>query len=353
MFKWLTDKLNKDGAGGWLAGSLKKHFDSNDPYTVDLGTVDANFQLKKAAGEKTYFIPPDSVMADIEAKLAANPGHPAWEEQKAISDWPADMKPKPGMVVTKGGQQEGTRYLVIQNDALGPNEIQYVPLQTGSADYDVNPAGGGYKSTKAKVILGDDGKPLFFPLPPPPKERTWEHDMASLAPTGAALPVGSMAVGDKIAFNDDHWKITKKTGGTVSLQSLSDGSEGTVDSLWKTQQLQPTGVGGPTYKPEPGKPALLTSSNQLVNVESVDGEFAQVQFGNTASKKVAVSMLAAAPTLPTLTPQKGDTFTSAGQKYTVTHVLKDGTVNAKPVGGTVSHFPPDSPGLATLFRPGD
>ena len=353
MFKWLTDKLNKDGAGGWLAGSLKKHFDSNDPYTVDLGTVDANFQLKKAAGAKTYFIPPDSVMADIEAKMAANPGHPEWEEQKKFADWPDGMKPKPGMIITKGGQQEGTRYLVIQNDALGPNEVQYVPLQTGSADYDVNPAGGGYKTPQAKVIVGDDGKPLFFPLPPPPKDRVWEHDMASLAPTGAALPVGSMAVGDKIAFNDDHWKITKKTGGTVSLQSLSDGSEGTVDSLWKTQQLQPTGVGGPTYKPEPGTPALLTSSNQLVNVESVDGEFAQVQFGNTASKKVAVSMLAAAPTLPKLTPQKGDTFTSAGQKYTVTHVLKDGTVNAKPVGGTVSHFPPDSPGLATLFRPGD
>ena len=368
VYKWLTDKLNTNSQNGWVVDALKKHFDPNNPFLLDLGKIAANFHLKKAAGEKTYYIPPDDVLASIEEKVAANPGHAAWEAQKKISEWPEDMQPKPGMVIEKGGQQAGTRYLVIQNDALGPGEIQYIPLMTGSADHDVNPEGGGFKSNQAKVVLGDDGKPLFFPLPAPPEDRVWHHDLASLSPSGTAMPIGSMDVGDKVTINDDHWKITKKTGGKVDLQSLTDGSEGTVDSLWQTQKLYPTGVGAPeaapAFKPEPGKSALyhLKAGDQLVTIEGVNPED-KISFGEHGSvdvrlpngqvKTVAAIALTDAPTLPKLTAQKGDTFMSAGQKYTVTHVMKDGTVNAKPLGGTVVHFPPDSPGLSTLFRPGD
>ena len=374
MFKWLTGQLNKNGYGGGLAGMLKKHFNKDDPYTVDLGPVDANFKLKKAAGQKTYFIPPDSVMSAIEDKLSADPGHPAWDEQKPVSSWPEDMQPKPGMIITKGGQQEGTRYLVIQNDALGPGEIQYVPLLTGTGDYDVNPTGGGFKSTKAKVVLGDNGKPLFFPLPPPPKDQIWSHDMASLAPSGPKMPVGTMNVGDDVEINNDHWKITKKTSSLITLQSLSDGSEGTVESLWQTQKLYPTGQGvpdeapAPTFTPEIGQPALykLYGGDQLVNVEHVDptdpafGEHgsAQVTLPDGSLKTVATIALTQPPALPTLTPEKGDTFVADGIKHTVTNVMKDGTVRARPFipGGPtqkVVSFHPNAEDLKTLIRPGD
>lgn len=374
MFKWLTGQLNKNGYGGGLAGMLKKHFNKDDPYTVDLGPVDANFKLKKAAGQKTYFIPPDSVMSAIEDKLSADPGHPAWDEQKPVSSWPEDMQPKPGMIITKGGQQEGTRYLVIQNDALGPGEIQYVPLLTGTGDYDVNPTGGGFKSTKAKVVLGDNGKPLFFPLPPPPKDQIWSHDMASLAPSGPKMPVGTMNVGDDVEINNDHWKITKKTSSLITLQSLSDGSEGTVESLWQTQKLYPTGQGvpdeapAPTFTPEIGQSALykLYGGDQLVNVEHVDptdpafGEHgsAQVTLPDGSLKTVATIALTQPPALPALTPEKGDTFVADGIKHTVTNVMKDGTVRARPFipGGPtqkVVSFHPNAEDLKTLIRPGD
>jgi hypothetical protein len=354
MFKWVTDKLNKNGQGGWVADALKKHFNPNDPYTVDLGQVDANFQLKKAAGAKTYAIPPDNVMAGIEDALAANPGHPAWDQQKKFADWP-EGKPQPGMIITKGGSQEGTRYLVIPNDALGPNEVQYVPLLTGSGDYDVNPGGGGYKTPQAKLIVGDDGKPLFFPLPPPPQERVLEHDMASLAPSGPAMTVGQMQVGDKVAVNDDHWKITKLTGGLATLESLSDGTVGTVDSLWKTQKLEPTGAGGPSFDPKAGEPAL--HNGLVVNVETVNvgpNKDVHIALPDGSTKTVPASTLAAAPTLPTLTPQKGDTFASGGVKFTVTNVMKDGTVAAKPPGGHVQKFPSlGAAETASMFRPDD
>jgi hypothetical protein len=354
LFKWLGGKLNTNAQGGSIAGALKKHFSKDDPYTVDLGQVEANFHLKKAAGAKTYYIPPDNVMADIEEKVNANPGHPAWAEQKPISEWPADMQAKPGMVVEKGGSQAGTRYLVIQNDALGPNEIQYVPLLTGSGDYDVNPAGGGYKSTKAKVVVGDDGKPLFFPLPPPPTEEAWSHDMASLAPSGPAIPVGQMNVGDKIAINDDHWEITKKTGGSVALQSLSDGSEGTVDSLWKTQKL--SGTAAP-FVPEVGDTVKLDDGRiaDVVNV-SDDGKFAEASFAGGKPFMVTTASLSEGPQLPKLTPQKGDTFENGGIKHTVTNVQKDGTVIARPFlpgegSQKVQKFHPNE--LNSLIRPDD
>jgi len=367
LWKWLTGQLNKDGQGGGLAANLKKHFADDDPFTLDLGTVDLNFQLKKAAGAKTYWIPPDDVMQHIEEAVTANPGHEAWEEQKSIADMPEDMKPKPGMIVTKGGQQAGTRYLVIQSDAVGKNEIQYIPLLTGSNDYDVNPTGGGYKSTKCKVILGDDGKPLFFPLPPPPQERTWSHDLSSLAPAGPAIPVGTMNIGDKIAVNGDHWKITKKTSSLVTIQSLSDGSEGTVDSLGKTKKLEPTGVGhvGGTAKYEPKAGADAIFGNQVVHLTEVGGPGDETVKGvkpDGSTFTTAKSGITQLEPLPKLTPQKGDTFPYDGTKMTVTNVMKDGTVKAK--GPADSNWPhviafghegsgPAAPTVTDLFRPGD
>ena len=351
LYKFLAGQMNSNGRGGGLAALVKRHFATNDPFTLDIGQVDLNFQVTKKPGQVTYYVPPDDVMSHIEDAVAADPGTPAWDKQMLVSEMPDDMKPKPGMIVEKGGQQAGTRYLVIQNNALGPGKFQYVPLLTGSQDYDVNPTGGGYVSDKCKVILGDDGKPMMFSLPPPPAEEAYKHDMASLTPGGPKIPVGQMELGDAIAFNNDHWKIIKKTGAQVTVQSMTNGTEGVVDSLAKQQKLYPTGTApptpqvppapgvptpqvppAPTFIPEEGKDALSSQFGIVKVVDAADAAQGDVLVETPTGMQMAhlTSELSPAPGLPKLAPQKGDTFTKDGFKYTIQNIQKNGIITARP-----------------------
>jgi len=352
LYLWLYDHLNHNGGGGVVAKQLARHMDLSDPFEIDLPPADADFELKHKAGEKTYFIPPLDKMHEIEAAVSATPGTVPEDKQSPVTQ----LALKPGDIFSKGNPD--LRYLVIQDDGLAatqPDRVRYIALNKGSGnDYDL-PGEILYDTNQGRRVVDADGKPMHFDLPPKPREKGLApYNMADFTPGGPQIKLSQMEVGDHIAINNDHWEVTGKAPGKVTIKSLTNGNEATVNSGWATNKLYPAGSAPPIEGPQPYVPAPLPTATPTPTApmfepkegeEALSKDFGIVKVVDAADAATgtvivetptgmqmahAVHDLSPAPTLPELEPQKGDTFTKDGFKYTIQNVQKNGIITARP-----------------------
>lgn len=352
--KWLSNQMQGNPAGGSAIKGLAGHLAGKSE--LPLPPADSNFTVAFKPGEKTWQIPPDSFMFDVEKKVAATPGTPQDEKATPASEL------KPGDVIS--GNDPSLRYLVVNDPGLGPGTIRYLALGKGApGNYDTSAAetGKNYTTSSARRrVFNADGSAMHFDIPPPAakEEVAVTHNPDDFALAGEPMKVKDMPVGSLIRVNADDWEITSQSTTAVAIKSLTTETEASVNPLWKTQMLEAVGA---KLDLEPGSLVIANSFDHgpVVGkvVEKTDDATPKwlVQMPNGEDQTFPAGALSPMPSHHPGAPQKGDTFAFDGTKMTVTNVLKDGTVRAK--GGPDSAWPKvipfesDSLLLKNLIRP--
>lgn len=343
LWKWLKTHMDKKPAAGHVMKAFAAHLSGKE----DLPDVVAepNFELKQHGVSDQYVIPPDEFMQHVEHAVAENPGK-VISEKLPVSE----LNLKPGDVFE--GSTEGLRYMVIDDPGLPHGTIRYVALGKGAAgNYDSPPSEFG-EGAKLYTTAGSRKKvDLHFDIPAPKvKEEGPRYDSNDWVPSGETVKLNTLQVGDKVRYDGEDWEITNQSSTITTVKSLTSKKEGTFNPLWKTQALKSAAAAKPTMG------SLMKYQNMVVRVDAENADKPPTYHVTALGSGSAIPTVAAGDLSPLesfhpTSPEKGDTFAHEGKKFSITSVLKNGTVKAKPSGGKVESFAPDHDALKGLVRP--
>lgn len=285
---------------------------------------------------------------------------------------------------------KGTLYYIISDpgDSSGFG-LRYVKIVNGAftgESYNFEGAGGNKYYKLDPAVMHTDP-----PKPPSTKDhKPWEPG-GWVAGQGEQF-VGKLKKGAKFKVSGNGYELVddgSMSASTVQVKSLDTGKLATINTDYKTAVLVPkSGYTPPEPEPEAAADAIPAAAKpkehhgfavgEKVHVTSKTGkEFDAVVTGSAMSSKghalVKISTASGKDysvyphRLTSLEPpvagegapapkkaEPGDVFPHEGKKYTVTSVLKNGTINAKPQGGgKVEQFQPDEDLIAKLHRPSD
>jgi 2'-5' RNA ligase len=210
----------------------------------------------------------------------------------------SELKPGDYMMGLKG-----TLYLIVEDpgDDTGFG-LRYVKIENGKFTGESYNFEGGGQNQYFKLSE-------HYDLPDPHKlqaESELFDPNAWVNGTGEKF-TGQMAEGEKFKVNGNPYEVKAQINGAkTQILDLMTGKVGTINTDYKT-------------------PTLVAKEGYVPDEEDVAA--------------------------PQLTPQKGMTLPYQGKKHTITKVLKDGTIKAKPSGGKVVAISPDDEALADLYDP--
>lgn len=261
--------------------------------------------------------------------------------------------------------KQGTRYVIIVDTGDSSNGLRYVKIEPGTLMPNYQ------KSFQFSTSAGND----FYRLDghidiPIVKEAGYvgwtADDMAKLA-QGEKKPLAEFKPGDifkasQVGFEGQGFKVIGPAGGgQIQVESLDNGKKFTASAAHKTPIWVPMeGFVAPTQEQEltpaweVGDPVIVSiaGTGSLAKIAELTPTGAKVEFAQAPGSPVAVKLeqLKQAPPMPgiqasnaaelALKLEKGDKFALSGKTYTVTTVLKSGTVKAKPQDGPVAAIPP-------------
>lgn len=357
-------KLNSDIAHVWLpakqSGSVMYWFNKTFATMHDGTTIRSLHAYLKGHGElplppepsnltydhqvalgKDWTDPSPEIIAQAK-KLAKTAGYANGEDADTALKPVSTLGLKPGDLIE--GNNVGKRYLVIASPS-GSLGLRYMKLDGSMQTF----AWSSGDSTRRKLDAHVD-----LPTPKlvqPPDVPLFEPE--GWTPVGESTTLAKIPVGAKVQVDGDYFTITGHKLGVTQLESLISQKSAQASSAFKTAELgpKPGYVPSGEFVPAEGGKALF--DGKIITLAHV-GE-TQFDGDDPDGEKVAgdVADLTAPPQIGVFAAQKGDTFVSDGTKFTVTTVLKNGTVKAKPPTGKVWSFTPAQMKDMTVFRPSD
>jgi 2'-5' RNA ligase len=312
--KWLMG-MTKAPAGGATLERFRDALQKGEMLPTPPAPPDIQMQ---GQGQKLWIDPPAEA-AEFTKRFADKMPHQkssVWEPSQLDPSGPwafknPDGTPKATQAKTsefKPGDymvgKKGTLYIVVEDpgDETGFG-LRYVKIENGKfTGESYNFEGGG---TKNYYKLS-----AHYNLPDPHKQQA-ESELfdpnAWINGEGEKF-TGQMAEGEKFKVNGNPYEVKNQiSGAKTQILDLMTGKVGTINTDYKTP--------------------LLIAKEGYVSEE--DDEAA-----------------------PQLEPQKGMTLPYNGQKHTITKILKDGTIKAKPTGGKVIAISPEDEALEDLYDPG-
>ncbi len=255
---------------------------------------------------------------------------------------------------------KGTRYLVVSNPADSSAGLSYMKIGTadspltGPSTSKAFPFSSSYGNEfrkldahidlpKPKPVEGDS----FVPMP--------EADQKALSPTGDAVLVGNLEPDTLIKVDEKVYKVDAASPTNASVISMDTGKKFTINAAYKTEPLGTLGVQVP-FQAEYGDHIIIQHEGVEKIVKFLDKEKDEdgLQTGNIHVEFLPSVEDGVAETVSALGAHRipashyapdgfevGDQFSKDGKKWTVTSMLKDGTIRAKPAGGKVQKFSPN------------
>lgn len=305
--KWLEGETNQP-VGGHIIERFQEALASGEMLPTPAAA--ANIQMTGVGGKQ--WVDPPAAAAELEGaeKLPGQQGAPV-DPKTLPKDLPwaytdDDGNPMPTVAKESGFQAgdymmglKGTLYWVGSDpgDTSGYG-LRYHKIDNGKFTGESWPFEGGGTNQYYKLAV-DYPEPVVASE----KEPTFDHN--AWAQTKEAQFVGKLKPGDKFKVHGNPYEIVEQLNASMAkIKHLETGTSGTINTDYPTPTLVPK----EGYIPEASLPIL--------------GQ-----------------------------PQAGDFFAHEGKRYTVSSLLKDGTVRAKPLGGKVEKFESGHEALTGLFRP--
>lgn len=310
--KWLMG-VTKAPSGGSTIDTFREALKSGEMLPTPPAPADIQMQ---GSGQKLWIDPPPEAASralDFSEKLPGQQGQP-WNPAQLDKSGPwafkdAAGRPEPTMAKEselKPGDYmmglKGTLYLVVEDpgDSSGFG-LRYVKIEGGKFTGESYNFEGGGTNQYFKLSA-------HYELPDPHKEAQASDlfDPHAWVNGNTEKFTGKLAAGDKFKVNGNAYEVKAQlSGAQTQITDLANGKVGTINTDYKTHLLVPKDG----YVPE-----------------------------EEASQA--------------LQPAKGMTLAYDGTKHTITTILKDGTVKAKPAGGgkTVA-ISGDDPALGALYDP--
>ena len=349
-------------------------------YQLDLPPQTPDLHLIGSGGEGAQYVHiPSDVAKQIPGMVKGLKYEGGAKTEKPMSE----LGLKPGDFIEG---LKGTRYIIIEDlgDSTG---LRYVKVGKAGQDgmqpqYEGSSYGASNSWSNGFYKL--DG---HIDIPKPVKKESGfvalsDSQMEGMKPAGDATFVQNLEPDTLIKVQGKVYKIESASTTQCVIESLSEegkdgeGKKFTVNPLFKTEPLGTAG-GGLIVKPTDVVVYSSDGDAQVVEVIGPgEGEGSIIVRGPTGGVppyEVPASKLSALPEgfgQPSH-PEVGDTFSvresayQPGVRYTITSILKDGTVRAKPAGGKVQKFAPPfkmqpdnageglGPMAGTWFRPSD
>lgn len=311
--KWLMGETNAPASGS-IIERFQEALNSGEVLPTPAAPADIEMQ---GASQKLWIDPPPEAaeatqqFTDKLPPITDSPYNAAdldktlpWANKDAAGNPVAtvakesDLKPGDFMMGLKG-----TLYQIVEDpgDPTGFG-LRYEKIVNGKFTGE----GWNFEGGGANLYYKLD---LHFDLPDPKEKDQKKTDLFDPhawvnGPDAAFLQ--TFGKGDKFKVNGIPYEVvTQLSGANTQIKDLTDGKIGTINNDYKAHKL--------------------VSVEGYVPGEDVDA--------------------------PKLKPQKGMTFAHEGVKHTVTTVLKDGTVKAKPSGGKTIAVGADDADLETLYDP--
>lgn len=283
--------------------------------------------------------------------------------------------------------KRGTLYWVGSDPGDPSLGLRYHEIENGVFNGKSYNIGGGGKSKFFK-ISGPKG--FVFPEPVVKTGET-QIGFETAAWSAEKTPefIGKFKKGDKFKSGGNPYELLADASmnqNTVQIVNLETGKKATINTDYKAAKLVankgyvepvpvavdvPIGGADPNAPGEPNVIALRHPVGSKVLVKTYGnngmlGTVVEVPADEAGMFKIhldshqtpdaystfSVAQVHTAPASPFVTdPEVDDTFSSEGKKFTITSILKDGTVRAKPMGGgPVQKFAKPYEGL-DFFRP--
>lgn len=310
--KWLMG-VTKAPTGGATLERFREALESGEMLPTPPAPPDVQMQ---GEAKKLWIDPPAEAAAYTKGfaaklpELQGNPVNPSdldksgpWAYKDAAGNpmptvaKESELKPGDYMMGLKG-----TLYVVIEDpgDSTGFG-LRYVKIEHGQFTGESYNFEGGGGNNYYKLDQ-------HYDLPDPHKEQQVSElfDPNGWVNGEKEAFTGELAPKEKFKVNGTPYEVVGQLNKQqTQIKDLTDGKIGTINTDYKTAVLEPKAG----YVPD------------------------------------------AAEETPKLTPAKGMTLAYNGEKFTVTNVLKGGTVKAKPSGGKTVAIAPDDPALDGLYDP--
>ncbi|MET0602939.1 MAG: hypothetical protein ABW167_13225 [Baekduia sp.] len=367
-----------------VPSDVKKYLEKMAPKGGEPASGAILLEAAKAVKDPSYELP-------LPAEPPGLTTMPTAGGTKAYTELPLDIAKKVGEAAMKasysGGSKEsaigvlselgvkpgdfieglkGTRYVVIADPSDETSNLRYVKVEpnTKLPNYSKSYP---FSASGTNNFYRLDG---HVEVPAPEKQKGFEgisaEEMAALKPSGPKKKLAAFSAGGKFVLDGEAYEVgAPHVSGKIEVTSLSTGTKYLVNSGWKTSPVLPDA----NFTPEPDVSAKTWKAGDrvLVTAPGVEGGFVahviEPVIGGADGEKITVQWdgapleipkanISEAPTLPGETDYEvGDKFAFEGGTYTVTSILKDGTVRAKIPGGNVQKFSKDVMGAAIVYRP--
>lgn len=263
---------------------------------------------------------------------------------------------------------KGTRYVVVKDDSDSSAGLAYMKVGTAgsplpepdmdkaysfSSSYENN-----FRRLDAHVDLpkpeAEDG---FVPMP--------EATQKALSPMGEAQMIQKMPPKTLVNVDGGIYEVSSASPNAATLISVDTGKEFSVNPVFKTEPLTAGVVipfnaiyGQQIIVMRDGVPSVAYYMDPEHDSDGKQTGNIHVLFPNGSGPEIVDGTTAYNIPASHYAPdgfEVGDQFSKDGKKWTVTSMLKDGTVRAKPSGGKVVKFAPpyDDIDETTHIRPDD
>lgn len=368
-------------SSGSMGSDVKKYLEKMAPSGGEPSSGEALIEARKAMLDPSYELPlppePPHISPIHEGSESAQaPPIPKLPDQK-IADAGYSITPEQPIMelgLTRGDTIEGlseakTRYVVIDNNV---GDLFYAKVDPGNGQIMPNKvfplsSGGSFKKLDLHYDI-----PSAVPVKKTSDFTPWGAGdyAAHVEDKGASKKMSAFNEGEKFLVNGEAWEV-QTPGGNPLIKSMNSGKKAHINAGFKAPPLVAKEGYVPTQQlpltPEtPEAPKEWKSGDRVLVTSKIGAQFLGRVMDKTddgfmvwtPSHPQGIHLTADLLTDPPPSPgipkgewEPGDKFAHENSAYTITNILKDGTVKAKPPGGKVESFPPDWFSGRVVYRP--